>query len=64
MNSKILVIGACGQIGSELTYKLRLQNGVDNVIASDINESNIELVNSGPFEIIDAKIFIYNKNLA
>lgn len=58
MKSKILVIGACGQIGSELTYKLRLQNGKENVIASDIRESNIELVNSGPFEIIDA----INKN--
>ncbi len=57
MISKILVIGACGQIGSELTYKLRLQNGVDYVIASDINKNNIELVNSGPFEVIDAKIF-------
>lgn len=57
MIPKILVIGACGQIGSELTNKLRLQNGVDNVIASDINKNNIELVNSGPFEIIDAKNF-------
>lgn len=57
MIPKILVIGACGQIGSELTNKLRLQNGVDNVIASDINKNNIELVNSGPFEIIDAKKF-------
>jgi nucleoside-diphosphate-sugar epimerase len=55
MTSKILVIGACGQIGSELTYKLRTQNGIDNVIASDIGKSNLELVNSGPFEIIDAK---------
>jgi len=55
MISKILVIGACGQIGSELTYKLRLLNGVDSVIASDIKKSNLELVNSGPFEIIDAK---------
>ncbi|RLD28455.1 MAG: NAD-dependent epimerase [Bacteroidetes bacterium] len=55
MISKVLIIGACGQIGSELTYKLRLENGVENVIASDINESNFELVNSGPFEIIDAK---------
>jgi nucleoside-diphosphate-sugar epimerase len=57
MISKVLVIGACGQIGSELTYKLRLQNGTDNVIASDINKDNFELVNSGPFEVIDAESF-------
>ena len=55
MTSKILVIGACGQIGSELAYKLRTQYGFNNVIASDISKSNLELVNSGPFEIIDAK---------
>ena len=55
MVSKVLIIGACGQIGSELTYKLRLELGDENVIASDIRESNIELVESGPFEIIDAK---------
>lgn len=55
MISKILIIGACGQIGSELTYKLRAELGAENVIASDIRESNLELVNSGPFEIIDAK---------
>jgi nucleoside-diphosphate-sugar epimerase len=57
MSSKILVIGACGQIGTELTTKLRNEYGVDNVIASDINTRNLELVNSGPFEIIDAKNF-------
>lgn len=55
MSSKILVIGACGQIGTELTTKLRDIYGVKNVIASDINTRNLELVNSGPFEIIDAK---------
>ncbi len=55
MVSKILIIGACGQIGSELTNKLRAELGVNNVIASDIRESNVELVASGPFEIIDAK---------
>ena len=55
MISKTLIIGACGQIGSELTYKLRSELGAENVIASDIKESNIKLVNSGPFEIIDAK---------
>jgi nucleoside-diphosphate-sugar epimerase len=57
MASKILVIGACGQIGTELTTKLREINGTKNVIASDINTRNLELVNSGPFEIIDAKNF-------
>jgi nucleoside-diphosphate-sugar epimerase len=55
MASKILIIGACGQIGSELTTKLRDHLGIDNVIASDIRKSNEYLVNSGPFEIIDAK---------
>ena len=54
MSSKILIIGACGQIGSELTYKLRTIHGDDNVIASDINYGNVELVNSGIFEIVDA----------
>lgn len=57
MSSKILIIGACGQIGTELTTKLREIYGVDNVIASDINTRNLDLVNSGPFAIIDAKNF-------
>ena len=57
MVSKDLIIGACGQIGSELTNALRILLGVDNVIASDIRESNEALVASGPFEIIDAKDF-------
>jgi len=54
MSDTILIIGACGQIGSELTQKLREINGGDNVIASDIREGNEELLNSGPFEILDA----------
>ncbi|TJY37701.1 NAD-dependent epimerase/dehydratase family protein [Pontimicrobium aquaticum] len=62
MTSKILIIGACGQIGSELTAKLRSEVGIDNVIASDISKSNLEVVNSGPFEIIDAKDFAAIKN--
>ena len=57
MTSKVLIIGACGQIGSELTNILRSRNGIDSVIASDINKGNLQLVNSGPFEIIDAKDF-------
>ena len=57
MSSKILIIGACGQIGTELTTKLRAIHGNNNVIASDINTRKLDLVNSGPFEIIDAKNF-------
>ena len=57
MSSRILIIGACGQIGTELTSKLRETHGVENVIASDINTRKLDLVNSGPFEIIDAKNF-------
>ncbi|MBD3890761.1 NAD-dependent epimerase/dehydratase family protein [Olleya marilimosa] len=54
MSEKILIIGAGGQIGSELTHKLRAIHGDANVIASDLNYNNLELVNSGTFEIIDA----------
>ncbi len=54
MSSRILIIGACGQIGSELTFKLRELHGNDNVIASDISYNNLDVVNSGLFEIVDA----------
>ncbi len=51
---KILVTGAVGQIGSELTVALRKKYGDDKVIATDIRmPSDIELRNSGPFEILD-----------
>lgn len=51
---KILVTGALGQIGSELTMHMREVYGADNVIATDIRriEGN-ETVESGPFEILD-----------
>lgn len=55
MPSKILIIGAGGQIGSELSAILREKLGRDNVITSDINDKNQDMVKSGPFEIIDAK---------
>ena len=35
---KILVIGACGQIGTELTTALKVQHGTENVIAADIQD--------------------------
>lgn len=54
MQKNILIIGACGQIGTELTYALRETYGSDRVIASDIREGNEALMNSGPFELLDA----------
>ena len=57
MSTKILIIGACGQIGTELTQKLRSIYGNDNVIASDIRKLNNDVVNSGPFEVINALDF-------
>lgn len=54
MSETILIIGASGQIGNELTQELRSIYGNNNVIASDIREGNEEMMTSGPFEIIDA----------
>lgn len=50
---KIFITGALGQIGSELTVKLRSIYGVDNVIATDIRKNDSEAANSGPFEVVD-----------
>lgn len=54
MNTKILIIGACGQIGTELTKALRKTYGVNNVIASDIRKTDSTVVSEGIFEVIDA----------
>jgi nucleoside-diphosphate-sugar epimerase len=50
--NKILITGACGQLGSELTAKLREIHGNDTVIATDISEPNPQM-GSGPFEHLD-----------
>lgn len=51
---KILVTGAVGQIGSELTMALRKKYGNDNVLACGRKTKPSEtLCNSGPFEFID-----------
>lgn len=50
----ILVIGSVGQIGSELTMKLRKIYGNSNVVAGYFRpEPTGELLNSGPAEYVD-----------
>tara|TARA_B110000305_G_scaffold235527_1_gene295298 strand:+ start:92 stop:1051 length:960 start_codon:yes stop_codon:yes gene_type:complete len=53
MKERILIIGSSGQIGTELVIELRNIHGNDNVIASDIRPSSIEVMESGPFEKLD-----------
>lgn len=53
MQKNILIIGACGQIGTELTLALRETYGHAHVVASDIREGSASLMESGPFEILD-----------
>lgn len=50
---KILVIGCAGQIGSELTTELRKLFGDANVVATDIRNAPADIMESGPFEILD-----------
>lgn len=50
---KILVIGASGQIGVELTLALRKIYGDANVVASDLREENILLKGTGPYVSLD-----------
>jgi len=53
MQERVLIIGASGQIGTELVISLRKIYGNENVIASDIRPASIEIMNSGPFEELD-----------
>lgn len=51
---KILIVGACGQIGVELTLALRKQYSSNQVIASDIREEHELLKGTGPYLTINA----------
>src|SRR6266542_3450740 len=53
IREKILVIGASGQIGVELTLALRKIYGASNVIASDLREQNELLLGTGPYVSLD-----------
>ena len=61
---KILIIGAGGQIGSELTVHLRKLYGNANVVATDVRECKA-LGETGPFAVLnalDAHSFAYTVN--
>lgn len=53
VKEKILVIGASGQIGVELTLALRKIYGNANVVASDLREENPLLTGTGPYVSLD-----------
>jgi nucleoside-diphosphate-sugar epimerase len=50
---KILVIGASGQIGVELTLALRKMHGAAQVVAADLREQNPLLAGTGPYVSLD-----------
>lgn len=53
IRDRILVIGASGQIGVELTLALRKIYGNNNVVASDLREQNPLLEGTGPYVSLD-----------
>ena len=50
---KILIIGASGQLGTELVEALRNIYGDSSVVASDIRKSDNPVFETGPFETLD-----------
>ncbi len=53
-SDRILILGACGQIGVELTASLRSLYGGSNVFATDLQEEHPLLAGTGPFSRLDA----------
>ena len=51
--NRVLVVGAAGQIGTELVLELRNRLGANQVVAADIREPSAVVLEGGPFEIID-----------
>ncbi len=54
-SSRVLVIGATGQIGSELTIALRKHHGRDNVVAGWYIDKPTKALKEGPFEHLDVR---------
>lgn len=50
---KVIVIGASGQIGTELVLELRKRFGNENIIASDLKDSPKDILSNGPYEKLD-----------
>ncbi len=50
----ILILGAGGQIGTDLVTALREQHGNERVIATDIKEKSPEKISDGPYFMLDA----------
>jgi len=62
MTENIMVIGAAGQIGSELVVELRKIYGNDHVFATDIKQPPADILEAGPFQlmdVMDSKILIH-----
>src|SRR5699024_8363372 len=52
---RIIITGALGQIGTELTLKLREKYGEENVLPTDIKEPEDEQLKAKPFERLDVR---------
>jgi len=50
---RILVTGACGQIGTELVRALRQRRGRDSIVATDVVEPGPDFKAAGPFAVLD-----------
>jgi len=57
MSNAILVLGAGGQIGTDLVSRLRESNGADSVIATDVREPSAALAGTGPYYQTDVLDF-------